>query len=454
MISTYRFELDNPELDLYKNCETENWGFTIEAIMTDADDELEINKIIRQAEKDWSPDVGIIDSTPKNPYSGIIFKSAGNIELKEEREIIIDKIVRRRQLLNVVSASKGGKSFFTQQVAVCVASGTPFLGFVTRPGRSKVLLIDYENDEINLENRIFLMSQEMGIPMEELKTLEYVALDGQRLDVFAVEKMLTDIEFELVVIDCLYWAKPAELEENSNDHMSLVYNQFMKIAKKCNTAVLIVHHTAKGGGKGSAIVDMGRGASAIGGATGSQLIIRPDGDYDDDTPEEDIVYKLELKCRSFKSPPPTRIQFKYPVWKLASKITEDSNDLNPKDKEVLKWWKEILPVGHENKLSKSEIEIKSSRRGMGEARYVEAKIKYASSERWINYIMGGPRKNAKEYYWTPEGEEALARLEEATGEAKAMARKTEDSSVGKRSLTPDGLAEAIEATRRLELGQN
>jgi RecA-family ATPase len=67
--------------------------------------------------------------------------------------------------------------------------------------------------------------------------------------------------YKFVVIDSLYrtgWLT----EENSNDSTSKELGDLQGLAEETGAAIMLVDHTAKGGGKDKQVVDAARGASA------------------------------------------------------------------------------------------------------------------------------------------------------------------------------------------------
>ena len=382
---------------------------------TPVEDVDEINVRLRDAAREWdnTEALRVYENNRVNQFEGVEIRSAGSVVELPEREPIIDCMVRRRQVMNIVSVAKAGKSFFVEQLGVCVAAGVPFLGFETRQADtpSKVLFLDYENDSVNFNNRLYKIAQELCVPMENVASLHYASFEGNGIDVFQMEKFLADAgaKYDLVVVDCLKEAKPSFYDENSNDAMNAVYARIKNIAKNCDAAVVVVHHTSKGMGRNQYVMDAGRGASAIGGAAGSQIVIRPDGDYDEDAPESEIIYRIDFKCRSFKTPPPTRIQFKYPLWES---INQGKNGLSAYDKKLLRWWKCVLPRDTNVKLKKKDIILNAMEHGLQHGNnFVDRAIEYAHRKPWITYIESAAQGRAKEYFWVPGGWFALNELD-------------------------------------------
>ena len=70
----------------------------------------------------------------------------------EQREPIIDGLLRRGEVANVISGPKANKSWLLLHLALCVATGRDWLGFRCRQGR--VLLLDYELERETLSARL------------------------------------------------------------------------------------------------------------------------------------------------------------------------------------------------------------------------------------------------------------------------------------------------------------
>ena len=156
------------------------------------------------------------------------------------------------------------KTYSTLSLAVCVASGRPWLDFATK--QSPVLFINEEAGERSLTRRIQAtlkgeLCQDIKIPFN------YVSLAGFMLDdeteALKVEREIKTCGARLVIIDAL--ADVMNGDENSTEDTRPVFRNLHKIAERTDSAIVILHHDAKAGGY--------RGSSHIKGAVDNMVQI-------------------------------------------------------------------------------------------------------------------------------------------------------------------------------------
>ena len=95
--------------------------------------------------------------------SSLVFHDAWEAAFKPRpmRECIIEGMLRREEVGNVIASTKTGKSWFALQLLMCVATGRDWLG--RRVAGGNVLLIDNELHEETIENRIAAVRDRMDI---------------------------------------------------------------------------------------------------------------------------------------------------------------------------------------------------------------------------------------------------------------------------------------------------
>jgi hypothetical protein len=222
------------------------------------------------------------------------------------RDPIIHGVLRSGETMNIIAQPKRGKSFLAGNLAFCVATGTPWLGLSVKQGR--VLVIDAELHPETLAERLDRIGNAMMVPLADRDAIEVVSLRGQNCDIHAVGARLA-IEpgrYSLIVIDALYRFLPAGTSENDNAQMMAIYNRLDQYAKQYGCAIVVVHHTSKGGQNDKSVVDVGSGAGAIARATDSHVVIR---DH-----ETEGLQVMEFATRSFVTPEPVTVKFEHPLW--------------------------------------------------------------------------------------------------------------------------------------------
>lgn len=176
----------------------------------------------------------------------------------------------------LVSPGGTGKSFWALQAAYSVATGRDLCGFADMGHtikRGDCVYLSFEDDKLALDwrnhhiynafpslhndNALQLVERNRIIPMAHGR-LNLAELD-ERMERFA--ELITGKR--LVVVDTLRQAHSGD--EDSNGEMSDLVGNLHNIARKANTAMLMLHHASKGAvlnGQGDK-AQAARGASAL-----------------------------------------------------------------------------------------------------------------------------------------------------------------------------------------------
>jgi hypothetical protein len=228
-------------------------------------------------------------------------------------EEIIEGILRRGEVGNVIAATKVGKSWLGLCLACAVATGRRWLGRQTLKGN--VLLIDNELRPATLRHRIATVLRAMAVEHDESHArLEVASLRGQFLDIQNLEHALRKFkrdEFALIILDAKYRAF-GSLDENSNTDQTLFHNAVDKIAGELNSAFLMIHHSTKGDQGSKSTTDVGSGGGSQARAVDTHLIIRPHSD--------EGYAVLDAAVRSFAPVASQTLQWEFPLWHLAQSV--------------------------------------------------------------------------------------------------------------------------------------
>jgi hypothetical protein len=235
-----------------------------------------------------------------------------------QREPIIDGLLRRGEVANIVSGAKAFKSWTLMHLALCVILGRLWLGFPTKPGR--VLLLDYELSPGTLAKRLQAVASALGLPIDTIgDRLAIEPLRGKRLDVRGVGRYLEHVgagQFDLIVVDPLYRILPPDLDENANADIAGLYGLLQQYAERADAGIIVVHHASKGDQSAKATTDLGAGAGAQSRAADTHLAIRPHTE-----PDAAVVSAV---LRSFPPVADFAMRWTFPLWELAP-------DLDPTD---------------------------------------------------------------------------------------------------------------------------
>lgn len=189
------------------------------------------------------------------------------IELFNEAPLL-KGLLRKGDVSVVIGGAKTLKTWFALSMAISAAAGTNFLGHETY--RAKVLYLDYELRHGTFRKRMCMLAPQKpdGLDIQLLRGKEPLPTVEQ------LEDIIVQRGFELVFIDSLYRTGFIR-EENSNDSTSRDLTALQLLAERTGAAIVVIDHTAKGGGQDRSAVDAARGASAKGGFFDSIIVLRP-----------------------------------------------------------------------------------------------------------------------------------------------------------------------------------
>ena len=247
------------------------------------------------------------------------------------KPVLIHGFLRRGETMNIIAPPKTGKSWLVTDLALSVATGTPWFGFPCEKG--KVLIIDNELHPETSANRIPKVVAARGIELKKVQNDIYV--DNQRGRLGNIEDLANQIEalkpygFKLIIIDAFYRAMPKGTDENDNGTVAGIYNLIDKYAAALDCAFVLIHHTSKGNQSLKAVTDVGAGAGSQSRASDTHVILRRH--------KEQGVVVMESVVRSFPSVDPVCLRWNWPLWNR-----DDS--LNPEELEG----KQEIAVHHDD----------------------------------------------------------------------------------------------------------
>lgn len=274
--------------------------------------------VVDQADSTQEPQQKEGSKPAESMWNDLIQASDLIEKFPEMRPYIIEGILRRGEVFNLIAASKVGKSWLAIYTLIAIANGLPWFGFQTKA--AKVLLIDNELHSETLSHRFRFVRAAMASSLayqNEKVTLENIAvktLRGRCCDIknLAVQSLdLADDGFGVICIDALYRMLPEGASENSNEDMTQVYSAIDQIAYLTGASVVVVHHSSKGDQSGKKSIETGSGAGAIGRAADSHLTVR-------DHAEKGLSV-LDFNIRSSPPMQARTAKFSWPLWELSEK---------------------------------------------------------------------------------------------------------------------------------------
>jgi RecA-family ATPase len=121
--------------------------------------------------------------------------------------------------------------------------------------RVKACVMHHSLDEGKVGANLVILSQEVRLTIAAIEDRQVVAVDDNKLR-DAIKKFGT----EVLIVDP--FVQTHQMNENDNQQINFVADLFRSIAKECQIAVMLVHHTRKGAEFG-ARGENARGASAL-----------------------------------------------------------------------------------------------------------------------------------------------------------------------------------------------
>lgn len=187
---------------------------------------------------------------------------------RDSSDYIVEKLIRKGQLVEIIGKSKAGKSLLVLYLAICMVTGLDF--FHKKVSKlKKLLFVNLEIAEEDFHDRIVDAATNLGLNAEQLSGLHYWTLRGVDFDVESIiEALITKVKsegYEFVVIDPVYllFTSSDGKDENNNSVVAGVLRKLQKLIKETGVGICVVHHISD---KGELAVDMNQlpsGASAF-----------------------------------------------------------------------------------------------------------------------------------------------------------------------------------------------
>jgi hypothetical protein len=215
----------------------------------------------------------------------------------------------------LASGSKVGKTWILLDLAIAVATGTPFLKFETQ--KKKVLFINFEIRREFIAERLKKIQKQKH--HSDLTNLCIWNLRGQTTDFETLtESIIQRVgkdNYTLIILDPIYKAMVGK-SENVASSVGVMCNQIERIVEATGAAVIFAHHYAKGNAAKKNQMDRMSGSGVF--ARDADTIITLTEH------EQKDCYSVEMTLRNLAPQPPFVIQWNYPVM-------VERPDLSPAD---------------------------------------------------------------------------------------------------------------------------
>jgi len=262
-----------------------------------------------------SPSPSSVSATsPSPPLEPLSIRSLIG-KYPELRKPILHGLLREGETMNLISASKMGKSWLVIDLALSIATGRDWLGQF-HCQRGDVLILDNELHGETSAHRIPKVASARGIPVDAYADHVFVQnLRGHLQDVFSLDTYFQTLKpgrFKVIILDAFYRFMPRDMDENDNGTMAALYNHIDRYADRLRCSFVLIHHTSKGNQSGKSVTDVGAGAGSQSRATDTHMVLRPH--------EEDDTVVLDAVVRSWPPVAPRCLRWNFPIWSPADEL--------------------------------------------------------------------------------------------------------------------------------------
>lgn len=205
-----------------------------------------------------------------------------------QRQWLMGHWLLRGEVTAIIAPGGTGKSTIGNTIALCLASGQPFLGKPLPHGPQAVWIFNLEDGTDELERQLSAACAYHSIGPDDCGDRLHVDSglvqplctanedrDGFSLaeDVFAqLETTIRERHIATVIVDP--FVSSHAVRESSNEAIDAIAKRWKRLAQETGCAVVLVHHTRKLGDREVKAED-GRGASALPAAARIVLTINP-----------------------------------------------------------------------------------------------------------------------------------------------------------------------------------
>lgn len=250
----------------------------------------------------------------------------------------------RGELAAVVSPGGLGKSTLLTGITVSLASGRDFLDCYLPEKACRVWLWNLEDGQDELCRQVTACGMHHGLTAADCEDRLYVdsgldmglctAIEGEN-GFEIVEPVYAALKAEILrrKIDVLVidpFVSSHAVAENDNMMIDRVAKRWKRLANETNSAIVLVHHTSKSGGR-EITADSSRGASALVNAARSTLVLNPmtkeDGERFGITETKELRHFVRVDDdKPNRAPPQSAAWFRKASYALGNRDDFDRTD--------------------------------------------------------------------------------------------------------------------------------
>ncbi|HEY6009239.1 MAG TPA: AAA family ATPase [Geobacteraceae bacterium] len=230
---------------------------------------------------------------------------------------LIQGVLHRGCKLILGGTSKSNKSWCLLDLAISVASGTPWWG---RPcAKAQVIYINFELPSWSITSRIAALCAARPEVRDIGDSLVVWNLRGYGADISSLrpelEENIDHRDYGLIIVDPAYKLL-GKRDENANGDIASLMNEFEAIASRTGAALAIAHHFAKGDSTAKHAIDRMSGAGVWARDPDSILVMTPH--------EAENSFTVTGILRNLPQIPDFVLTWDFPLMKLAPHLNPDA----------------------------------------------------------------------------------------------------------------------------------
>lgn len=158
-------------------------------------------------------------------------------------DAIVPELFDTGDKIALIGSSKARKSFFTMELALCIATGREIVGLPI-PKRRRVLLIQYEIKPAHFHRRLHRAAKAYGIEPAELRGWLLIVNGRGHAKARDFARLAKIAGAEVLILDPLY--KLMAGDESDPEAWTQLFETFDQVSEQTGAAVVFVHHDKKG----------------------------------------------------------------------------------------------------------------------------------------------------------------------------------------------------------------
>lgn len=224
---------------------------------------------------------------------------------------IVQGVFKQRYRLLISGGSKSFKTWILMDLALSVATGTPWWGMRTEAGG--VLYVNFELQPQDAQERLKEIAKAKNL--ENPGALDFWDLLGEGRDIDellpALEARAIRGQYSLIILDPIYVCLGSR-DENSNSDVTDLMNRLARLGKRTGSAIAVGHHFSKGNQSEKDAKDRASGAGAWVRAPDTVITVTPH--------QEDDAFVVEYVLRGMKPKEKHVVRWQHPCMRIAADL--------------------------------------------------------------------------------------------------------------------------------------